>query len=206
MKANIARVNQDDLIPQVFLQDELSTLAEKAFNILQPRWSDIIKYEGSEKAVLNRFRDILDSLVIARARNLVSALNLVKNMSKGVDRLNTPSSVAELYPSDVNMSIAKGEVSCWAFRCAILFQTLDIVAENPDKFRIVALAIGSNVTLLADQVKTFKPQLVVVRNESLVDELKEALADVEDKLEFIPSEQGAIELFSLTEQKCVRTS
>ena len=31
-------------------------------------------------------------------------------------------------------------------------QTLDIVAENPDKFRIVALAAGSNVTLLADQV------------------------------------------------------
>ncbi|CAL5363362.1 unnamed protein product [Camellia sinensis] len=105
-------------------------------------------------------------------------------MSEGVDRLNIPSSVAELYPSDVNMSIAEGEVSCG---------TLDIVAKNPDKFRIVALATGSNVTLLADQVKTFKPQLVVVRNESLVDVLKEVLADVEDKLEFIPSEQGAIE-------------
>jgi 1-deoxy-D-xylulose 5-phosphate reductoisomerase len=26
------------------------------------------------------------------------------------------------------------------------------VAENPDKFRVVALAAGSNVTLLADQV------------------------------------------------------
>ncbi|CAL5408327.1 unnamed protein product [Camellia sinensis] len=161
MKANIAGVNQDDLIPQVFLQDELSTLAEK-------------------KVVLNRFRDIPDSLVIARARNLVvSTLNPVKNMSEGVDRLNIPSSVAELYPSDVNMFIAEGEVSCG---------TLDIVAENLDKFRIVALATGSNVTLLVDQVKTFKPQLVVARNESLVDELKEALAVVEDRLEFIPSE------------------
>lgn len=29
---------------------------------------------------------------------------------------------------------------------------MDIVAENPDKFRVVALAAGSNVTLLADQV------------------------------------------------------
>ncbi|CAL5321775.1 unnamed protein product [Camellia sinensis] len=81
-------------------------------------------------------------------------------MLEGVDRLNIPSSVAELYTSD----------------------TLDIVAENPEKFTILALATGSNVTLLADQV-----------NESLVDELKEALADVEDKLEFIASEQGAIE-------------
>lgn len=73
-------------------------------------------------------------------------------------------------------------------------QTLDIVAENPDKFRIVALAAGSNVTLLADQVKRFKPQLVAVRNESLLYELKEALGDVEDKPEIIPGEQGAIEV------------
>ena len=35
---------------------------------------------------------------------------------------------------------------------SLCIQTLDIVAENPDKFRIVALAAGSNVTLLADQV------------------------------------------------------
>ncbi|GFZ17461.1 1-deoxy-D-xylulose 5-phosphate reductoisomerase [Actinidia rufa] len=53
---------------------------------------------------------------------------------------------------------------------------------------------GSNVTLLAGQVRTFKPQLVAVRNESLVGELKEALADVEDKPEIIPGEQGVIEV------------
>ncbi|KAJ1282909.1 hypothetical protein BS78_03G087600 [Paspalum vaginatum] len=73
-------------------------------------------------------------------------------------------------------------------------QTLAIVAENPDKFRVVALAAGSNVTLLANQVKTFKPKLVSVRNESLVDELKEALADCEEKPEIIPGEQGIIEV------------
>ncbi|KAK4843723.1 hypothetical protein QYF36_011823 [Acer negundo] len=73
-------------------------------------------------------------------------------------------------------------------------QTLDIVAENPDKFRVVALAAGSNVTLLADQVKRFKPQLVSVRDESLVGELKEALADIEQKPEIIPGEQGIIEV------------
>lgn len=43
-------------------------------------------------------------------------------------------------------------------------------------------------------MKTFKPQLVAVRNESLVDELKEALADVEPKPEIIPGEQGVIEV------------
>ncbi|XP_028778326.1 1-deoxy-D-xylulose 5-phosphate reductoisomerase, chloroplastic [Neltuma alba] len=73
-------------------------------------------------------------------------------------------------------------------------QTLDIVAENPDKFKVVALAAGSNITLLADQVKTFKPQLVAVRNESLINELKEALADLETKPEIIPGEEGTIEV------------
>lgn len=43
-------------------------------------------------------------------------------------------------------------------------------------------------------MKTFKPQLVAVRNESLVDELKEALAGVEPKPEIIPGEQGVIEV------------
>ncbi|GAB2221196.1 hypothetical protein Droror1_Dr00012366 [Drosera rotundifolia] len=73
-------------------------------------------------------------------------------------------------------------------------QTLDIVAENPDKFRVVALAAGSNVTLLADQVKRFKPQLVAVRNESLIDELKEALSDSDYKPVIIPGEQGVVEV------------
>jgi hypothetical protein len=31
-------------------------------------------------------------------------------------------------------------------------QTLDIIAEHPDKFKLVALAAGSNVELLAKQV------------------------------------------------------
>lgn len=31
-------------------------------------------------------------------------------------------------------------------------QTLDIVAEFPDQYRVVALSAGSNITLLADQV------------------------------------------------------
>lgn len=110
------------------------------------------------------------------------------------------------------------------------FQTLDIIAENPDKFRVVALAAGSNVTLLADQVdfiskiynnrvipmkifettglifplflcdqvKRFKPKLVAVRNESLVNELKEAIADCEEKPEIIPGEQGVVEVSFLS--------
>ncbi|KAF7825848.1 1-deoxy-D-xylulose 5-phosphate reductoisomerase, chloroplastic-like [Senna tora] len=72
-------------------------------------------------------------------------------------------------------------------------QTLNIVAEEPDRFDVVALAAGSNVALLAEQVKKFKPQLVGLRNESLVGELKEALADCDHKPVIIPGEEGVIE-------------
>ncbi|KAI7754074.1 hypothetical protein M8C21_009589 [Ambrosia artemisiifolia] len=40
--------------------------------------------------------------------------------------------------------------------------TLDIVAENPDKFKVVALAAGSNVTLLAEQVARHPDCVTVV--------------------------------------------
>ncbi|KAK9669443.1 hypothetical protein RND81_13G130500 [Saponaria officinalis] len=45
-----------------------------------------------------------------------------------------------------------------------------------------------------DQVKRFKPELVAVRNESLVGELKEALADADYKPHIIPGEEGVIEV------------
>ncbi|KAH9330056.1 hypothetical protein KI387_002164, partial [Taxus chinensis] len=73
-------------------------------------------------------------------------------------------------------------------------QTLDIVAEHPDKFKVVALAAGSNVTLLAEQVRMFKPKLVSVRNESLAAELKEALADIEHKPEIVYGDEGMVEV------------
>jgi hypothetical protein len=34
-------------------------------------------------------------------------------------------------------------------------QTLDIIAEHPDKFSLVALSAGSNVELLAQQVELY---------------------------------------------------
>jgi 1-deoxy-D-xylulose-5-phosphate reductoisomerase len=44
------------------------------------------------------------------------------------------------------------------------------------------------------QIKTFKPQVVALRDESKIDELKEALADLDYKPEIIPGEQGVIEV------------
>lgn len=73
-------------------------------------------------------------------------------------------------------------------------QTLDIVAENPDSFRVVALAAGSNVTLLSEQVRQFKPKMVSIQNSSLVAELKEAIKDVHPQPIILTGEEGIIEV------------
>lgn len=44
--------------------------------------------------------------------------------------------------------------------------------------------------------------MVAVRNESLINELKEALADLDYKLEIIPGEQGVIEVSSFVSFDC----
>ncbi|KAE8722426.1 1-deoxy-D-xylulose 5-phosphate reductoisomerase [Hibiscus syriacus] len=67
---------------------------------------------------------------------------------------------------------------------------LDELFQIPD----ARLGMAPSLSPLAELVKTFKPQLVAVKNESLVSELKEALADLEQKPEIIPGEQGVIEV------------
>ncbi len=44
-------------------------------------------------------------------------------------------------------------------------QTLEVVASLPDRFRVVGLAAGQNVTLLAEQARRFRPQLVCCERE-----------------------------------------
>ena len=41
-------------------------------------------------------------------------------------------------------------------------QTLDIVNQYPDQFRVVGLATRSNVDLLAQQVKQFRPEIYLL--------------------------------------------
>jgi 1-deoxy-D-xylulose-5-phosphate reductoisomerase len=50
-------------------------------------------------------------------------------------------------------------------------QTLEIVASQPNRFEVVALTAGKNVTLLAQQIRQFKPLLVVVGDEAARTEL-----------------------------------
>ncbi|MBE9221894.1 1-deoxy-D-xylulose-5-phosphate reductoisomerase [Cyanobacterium stanieri LEGE 03274] len=58
-------------------------------------------------------------------------------------------------------------------------QTLDIVRENPQQFRVIGLAAGNNLTLLAQQIKEFKPEIVAIRDENNLSSLKELLTGID---------------------------
>ncbi len=68
--------------------------------------------------------------------------------------------------------------------------TLDVVSRFPDRFRIVAMAAGQNLELLAEQIKRFKPELVSVATPELARDLKERLGG--DKVDIAHGMDGAI--------------
>ena len=84
-------------------------------------------------------------------------------------------------------------------------QTLDIVEHHPDKFRIVGLAGGSNVELLARQVRQFRPEIVAVGNEAKLPEFKDAIADLDYNPIVVAGAQGTIEVASHGDAQSVVT-
>ena len=52
---------------------------------------------------------------------------------------------------------------------------LNIIKNNPERYRIIALGGGRNIDLLLNQIKEFKPLYAVVINSNLADELKNKL-------------------------------
>jgi 1-deoxy-D-xylulose-5-phosphate reductoisomerase len=49
---------------------------------------------------------------------------------------------------------------------------LDVIANRPDRFRVVALAACKNVSLLTEQIERFKPKVVSVIDEKHAEKLK----------------------------------
>lgn len=84
-------------------------------------------------------------------------------------------------------------------------QTLDIVQHNPDKFRLVGIAAGRNVTLLAEQVRQFKPEIVAIRDESKQAELKDAIADVDPQPQILAGADGIVEVARYGDAEAVVT-
>ncbi len=61
-------------------------------------------------------------------------------------------------------------------------QTLEIVEDFPEKFKVVALTAGRNLKLLAQQIQRHNPEVVALADESL-------LSDLEDILNAIPKNE-----------------
>jgi 1-deoxy-D-xylulose-5-phosphate reductoisomerase len=73
-------------------------------------------------------------------------------------------------------------------------QTLDIVSQHPEQFRIVGMAAGRNVALFAQQIRTFRPEIVAICEESKLAELKEAIADLTPQPIILSGEAGVVEV------------
>lgn len=69
-------------------------------------------------------------------------------------------------------------------------QTLDIVRANGD-IRVAALSAGSNITLLEQQVREFKPDIVSVWSEDKAKELRVALSEFDIRI--VSGMEGLIE-------------
>jgi 1-deoxy-D-xylulose-5-phosphate reductoisomerase len=84
-------------------------------------------------------------------------------------------------------------------------QTLDIVTHHPNQFRIVGLAAGRNVTLLAEQVRQFQPEIVAICDETQLAELKAAIADISPQPIILAGESGVVEVARYGDSEAVVT-
>jgi 1-deoxy-D-xylulose-5-phosphate reductoisomerase len=73
-------------------------------------------------------------------------------------------------------------------------QTLDIVTQYPDQFRIVGLAAGSNVEMLAAQIRQFRPSIAAISAAEKLPALQEALKDLDPQPILLGGEAGVIEV------------
>ncbi|MFN6498369.1 MAG: 1-deoxy-D-xylulose-5-phosphate reductoisomerase [Nostoc sp. DedQUE01] len=84
-------------------------------------------------------------------------------------------------------------------------QTLDIVSQYPDQFRIVGLAAGRNVEMLAAQIRQFRPQIAAICLEDGLPALKEAVKDLDPQPILLAGEAGVIEVARYSEAQTVVT-
>jgi len=84
-------------------------------------------------------------------------------------------------------------------------QTLDIVAEYPEQFRIVGLTAGRNITLLAQQIRAFNPSIVAISNPDQLPELKALITDINPQPILLAGDAGIIEVARYGDSEAVVT-
>lgn len=84
-------------------------------------------------------------------------------------------------------------------------QTLDIVRRDPN-MEVVSLSAHSNIDLLEEQIKEFRPQLVCVMKEEKAEELKKRLKRTSYEIDVVTGVEGLIEVATLNEAEIVVTA
>ena len=82
-------------------------------------------------------------------------------------------------------------------------QTLEIVRSNPD-LQVIALAAGSNVSLMEQQVREFHPMLAVMGSEEAATDLKNRIADTDTRVS--AGREGLLELAVLPQMEVLVTA
>ncbi|MEH2057910.1 MAG: 1-deoxy-D-xylulose-5-phosphate reductoisomerase [Nostoc sp.] len=84
-------------------------------------------------------------------------------------------------------------------------QTLDIVTQYPDQFQIVGLASGSNVEMLAAQIRQFRPEIAAICSEDKLPALKEAIKNLDPQPILLAGDAGVIEVARYGDSQTVVT-
>jgi 1-deoxy-D-xylulose-5-phosphate reductoisomerase len=79
---------------------------------------------------------------------------------------------------------------------------LAVVAEHPQEFRVVGLAAGKNVGVLAEQIRAVRPDRVSVQDEAVARDLKESLAG-HPSVEILAGPEGAVSVAAAPEADLV---
>lgn len=82
-------------------------------------------------------------------------------------------------------------------------QTLEIARSNPD-LQVIALAAGSNVSLMEQQVREFHPMLAVMGSEEAATDLKNRIADTDTRVS--AGMEGMLELAILPQMEVLVTA
>lgn len=84
-------------------------------------------------------------------------------------------------------------------------QTLDIVGEFPDQFRVVGLAAGRNGEMLAQQIRQFRPDIAAVCDPAQLPIVKAAIADLDPQPILLAGEDGVVEVARYGDSEAVVT-
>jgi 1-deoxy-D-xylulose-5-phosphate reductoisomerase len=78
-------------------------------------------------------------------------------------------------------------------------QALEVVKEFPELFQVTALAAGSNLELLIEQARVFKPRFLAIANPELYPELKRRISGASPEPVILTGVAGLAEIAALPE-------